>query len=72
MTIQEAIKSGKPFKRPDGKTLHELFYTISVPSGGYVVEIDLVYGGGLRAQFYLSCTLFRFEDILADDWEVKP
>ena len=58
MTIQEAIKSGRPFKR---KGLN--FYLECQKSN---------YSGNLC--FYLQCTRAAYtlsgDDILADDWEV--
>ena len=57
MTIQEAIKSGKPFKRP--WHLDWLFIT---PSGCILIDTE----NGESIRYYLDK-----ESILADDWEVK-
>ena len=58
MTIQEAIKTGKPFKRKGWN-----FYLECQKSN---------YSGNLC--FYLQCTRTAYtlsgDDILADDWEV--
>lgn len=56
MTIQEAIKSGKPFRRPGRK-----FWCI-IPTFDLCVQID---GEG-------TVVVLGKHDLLATDWEVKP
>lgn len=63
MTIQEAMKSGKPFKRKDDEDVrwivkrgHKLFITHK-PSD--------------ENQYSYRPTTFKMVDILADDWEIK-
>ena len=55
MTIQEAIKSGKPFRRRDwvttGQVATDIWFEADKP---YLDEMNL-----------------ELDDILADDWEVK-
>jgi hypothetical protein len=64
MTIQEAIKSGKPFQRkPD--PFHDGFYFFT-PSGRIYRETSADLG------LAVSPAIFSDEDILATDWEVKP
>lgn len=63
MTIQQAIQSGKPFKRKH-PTHDNKWYYLS-PSGVIKVEVDEArceIRGGVS---------FLAQDILADDWEVK-
>lgn len=62
MTIQEAIKSGKPFRRP--------IWVKDV----WLVIIHFIpyYIDGLKEGYYTEQTDFNVSDILADDWEVKP
>ena len=56
MTIQEAIKSGKPFKR-------EIWFSNSfIIIDNTNVLVDVIDG---------EATIFEDEDILATDWEVK-
>lgn len=55
MTIQEAIKSGKPFKRP----YMELFHHID---DGDIWETHALYK--LRVTY-------NAEDLLAQDWQIK-
>ncbi len=59
MTIQEAIKSGKPFRRPKwSKGVY-----IKENGTGEFIYHDLVDDG--------SEDRFTPEDILATDWEIK-
>lgn len=60
MTIQEAIKSGKPFKRRG----EPLTYTYS-PAVLKTVSATIVDSEGKRL------SRLRLADILATDWEVK-
>lgn len=59
MTIQDAIKSGKPFKRKDD----DLYFLISPQFRHICVESESV------VKIYDHA--FDIEDILADDWETK-
>jgi hypothetical protein len=61
MTIQEALKSNKPFKRP-----HQFELTIYNPdkyNGWFYHEGEEEFGS-------TSLDLY-FEDLIADDWEIK-
>lgn len=58
MTIQEAIKSGKPFRRKDDDCW--LFFS---PSGTLCLDRD-----GKISEYGVT----EIEDIVADDWIVKP
>ena len=58
MTIQEAIKSGKPFKRP---TWSKECWTLAN---------DIFYFEQGKVK-YEQANTFCPADILADDWEVK-
>ena len=58
MKIQEAIKSGKPFKRP------EFIWWVHA-QGSLLNMFNEVREDFIR--FYATT-----QDILADDWEVKP
>ena len=61
MTIQEALKSGKPFKRP-----HQFEWTVYVSdkhNGWFYDEKDPDMGSTSLDLYY--------EDLLADDWVVK-
>jgi hypothetical protein len=64
MTIQEAIKSGKPFRRKPNP-FDDGWYFFS-PSKRIYRETSPAFG--------LSVTpaIFTDDDILATDWEVKP
>lgn len=55
MTIQEAIKSGKPFRRTEWGSIAPYIED----TNGFNNELSC--GGYINA-----------DDILADDWEVKP
>ena len=59
MTIQDAIKSGKPFRRLGD---FNRWYYLS-PSGIILSETDSMFRGEDK--------VLRSYDILADDWEVK-
>lgn len=67
MNIQDALKSGRPFKRP-----HNTYWTYYDPekSNGwfycdeYSDEIPLGEDGGTSLDLY-------YEDLLADDWIIK-
>lgn len=59
MTIQKAIKSGKPFRRRG-----DYFWTIALGERENIKRgLPTYIGAQLRA--------FRVRDILADDWEIK-
>ena len=63
MTIQEAIKSGKPFKRKGWR--EEMFA---------IAELDddeWLFADGSGGVYYHPDELTP-QDILAEDWEVKP
>lgn len=57
MNIYEALKSGKRYRRPPGKKYDPNFwYPALCPS--YVADRTIR-------------TMFTFEDMLADDWEIE-
>jgi hypothetical protein len=65
MTIQEVAKSGKSFRRKFWQEVEGLY--LKVDGDGYII-----------AEFKLSAPyceddgyIFKLEDILSDDWEVK-
>ena len=58
MTIQEAVKSGKPFKRPGW----DMWYRIFNREEGFEQVIDITYS----SRMYLSP-----EDKTAIDWKTK-
>lgn len=60
MTIIEAIKSGRPFKRADGNTCYSTSDWLAL-SGNQIVTL---------LEGYLIDRL-GVDDILADDWEVR-
>ena len=66
MTIQKAIKSGKPFKRKKHGVWFEVFHNIPfvVPPEGLE--------GELGDKPIPRTIIFSKESILATDWEVKP
>jgi hypothetical protein len=59
MIIQEAIKSGRPFKRPNWT------------GECWTLADDIFYFEQGRVEFE-KANQFIPADILADDWEVKP
>jgi hypothetical protein len=62
MTIQEAIKSGKPFRRKgDVKSGNDEWYVNRRPTAKYQWRLNYSY------------TIHKviMNDILADDWEIK-
>ena len=65
MTIQEAIQSGKPFKRHRWTE----YWVLSEPYGEIFVKL------GRKKKWYESENDLRYnpdiQDILAEDWEVK-
>ena len=59
MTIIEAIKSGKAFKRPDY-------------SNWIIVKGDFIYDEVHKPEYFTDgCYIFAVPEILADDWEVR-
>ena len=62
MTIQEAIKSGKPFARPATPFNDGCYF--AVPSGRIYRESHV--SDGLK----VTPAIFTDEDVLAEDWEV--
>lgn len=62
MTIQEAIKSGKPFRRKD--KIHWLLFAD-------ILHDNVIYDTLKYRIIYNSMHYFTIEDILARDWEVK-
>lgn len=61
MTIQEAIKSGKPFRRLDENVITHKWIRILGHLTGRIHWLNgEIYDVGLN-----------FEDILAEDWEIK-
>jgi ABC-type Fe3+-hydroxamate transport system substrate-binding protein len=63
MTIQEAIKSGKPFRRKRAKTndsFHKFWHSMKSVRRGDVYHCPKDW------------RVFNILDILATDWEVKP
>lgn len=73
MTIQEAIKSGKPFRRTTVKEYPEwnrmaIWYVIE--GGGRVCFYDT--WNGVKAHTHGQYCAWSLEDILATDYEVKP
>ena len=60
MTIQEALKSGKPFRRQADTITHAWIKQIGSVTGKIHWLDKTVAGIGLNA-----------DDILADDWELK-
>lgn len=69
MTIQEAIKSGKKFKRPKHDEASQYFESGTGPYSNDVGCDYFVFGEGSLAMFSTSIDLYA-EDILADDWEL--
>jgi len=63
MTIQEAIKSGKPFKRRKRKSV---FWTVEEKR--MVLHLFI----GKNAGWCRFNDNFSIPDILATDWETKP
>ncbi len=70
MTLQEAIKSGKPFKRP-GHSVYLLIFQNSI--FWELPKVDNERGElfTIGRDAYLPVGL-EVSAILADDWEVKP
>lgn len=64
MTIQEAIQSGKPFKRP-----HDEFYFIFVIQRGTVATPAICWENVDRGD--TQFTIMELHDILATDWQTK-
>lgn len=62
MTIQEAIKSGKPFRRKEWLVPDYLI----IESGG--LHRNQLRWERLPHEYYI---FFEKDDILADDWEIK-
>lgn len=66
MTIQEAIKSGKPFKRPGHDlylvVFHQMFY-VDIP---VFDDTEITVPVSAYSPIYIASSA-----ILADDWEVK-
>lgn len=60
MTIQDAIKSGKPFKR-----MGQDFYYSYIPTE---VSLGLAY---LLSESSIERFELYLEDIIATDWEIK-
>jgi hypothetical protein len=65
MTIQEAIRSGKPFKRRYSNVIRRI-------EGGVAV-MELVATGNdiIPRTWRPDMERFSLHDILADDWEIK-
>ena len=61
MTIQEAIKSGKPFRRPN----HGFWITIFQNRFYVYLEPSMQTGEQIIAEIHPTA-------VLATDWEVKP
>lgn len=57
MTLQEAIKSGKRFHRPDADFLRAIRAERCMEQGKSLEDVDLSH--------------LNLEDLLADDWEVE-
>lgn len=66
MTIQEAIKSGKPFKRHYWSDWRLLRKTPAFVVGNF--NYELILEKEPRRSGY---NVIMFEDVLANDWEVK-
>lgn len=60
MTIVEAVKSGKPFRRPH--------WCESTPENKYWIEQD---DAGITYMIGPAASPLYAEDILATDWEIK-
>ena len=65
MTIQKAIKSGKPFKRKHHGVWFEIFHDIPFAVAPDGLEGELGFKPIPRE------TIFSISSILANDWEVK-
>ena len=65
MTIQKAIRSGKPFKRKKHGLWFEIFHDIPFAIAPDGLE------GELGDKPIPRTTLFSKESLLATDWEVK-
>lgn len=63
MTIQQAIKTGKPFRRKDRQDL----WTFVLPLSGMLATESV--NDDDTVSFYAAS--FRAESLLATDWEVK-
>lgn len=66
MTIQEAIKSGKPFKR----SYWTVWMTVRF-SHEFGLPQSLFYVTGQEEEELSGLTHVTAGDILADDWEIK-
>lgn len=66
MTIQEAIRSGKPFRRIGDRVMADANAWYEIYDGSKVVRFgnDELTGGASRP--------WETSDILATDWEIKP
>lgn len=67
MTLQEAIKSGKPFRRSGQDEVCQYFKAGEGPYADKGLKSDYFLIDG---EFSTSLDLYQ-EDILATDWEVK-
>ena len=64
MNLQEAIKSGRPFKRPSFKRGYQGEPWLHVSQGRTAGQIEFV---GTKAHWFPQA-----EDIEAQDWEIAP
>jgi len=67
MNIIEAIKSDKPFKRKSWRQWRVLSQREGFVVGSILYE--LILEDDLSRSGY---TTVMFDDVLADDWEIKP
>ena len=66
MTIQEAIKSGKPFKRPGYDVYLVVFQQVFYVDMPEHEGVNIMVPGPAYKPMYIAASA-----ILADDWEVE-
>ena len=73
MTIQEAIKAGKPFRLPNHSTSKcALWCQIESRSGIIFQYMWRIQRGGKWGFTFYRVAIFTATDILTTDWEIKP